>query len=146
MKNKTLATWLAFVGGPLGLHRFYLYGLADWVGWLLPIPTLVGWYGVQRMRQLGVDDRLSWVLTPVLGLTIAACALTAIVYGLTARDQWNKKINPTAALDDAAGATNWFTIIALVLALMVGASALMASIAYGFQRYFEIQISCFSKT
>ena len=141
MKNKTLATWLAFVGGPLGLHRFYLYGLADWVGWLLPIPTLVGWYGVQRMRQLGVDDRLSWVLTPVLGLTIAACALTAIVYGLTARDQWNKKINPTAALDNAAGATNWFTIIALVLALMVGASALMASIAYGFQRYFEIQIS-----
>ncbi|MFO1212089.1 MAG: NINE protein, partial [Paenacidovorax caeni] len=24
MKSKTLATWLAFLGGPLGLHRFYL--------------------------------------------------------------------------------------------------------------------------
>ena len=24
MKNKTLATWLTFLGGPLGLHRFYL--------------------------------------------------------------------------------------------------------------------------
>ncbi|MBP8224666.1 MAG: NINE protein, partial [Acidovorax sp.] len=24
MKNKTVAAWLAFVGGPLGLHRFYL--------------------------------------------------------------------------------------------------------------------------
>ena len=32
MKNKTLATWLAFVGGPLGLHRFYLKGLGDWLG------------------------------------------------------------------------------------------------------------------
>ena len=26
-KNKTVAAWLAFLGGPLGLHRFYLYGL-----------------------------------------------------------------------------------------------------------------------
>ena len=37
-KNKTLATWLSFLGGPLGLHRFYLHGLGDWLGWLLPIP------------------------------------------------------------------------------------------------------------
>ena len=29
MKNKTLATWLAFLGGPLGLHRFYLHGFGD---------------------------------------------------------------------------------------------------------------------
>ena len=38
MKNKTLAAWLAFVGGPLGLHRFYLHGPADLLGWLLPVP------------------------------------------------------------------------------------------------------------
>lgn len=141
MKNKTLATWLAFVGGPFGLHRFYLYGAQDWLGWVLPVPTLVGLYGVQRMRQLGVDDRLSWVLTPVLGFTIAACALTAIVYGLSSQVQWNAKINPSASAESSAGATNWFTIIAVVLALMVGASALMASIAFGFQRFFESQIS-----
>lgn len=141
MKNKTLATWLAFVGGPFGLHRFYLYGVQDWLGWLLPLPTLLGLYGVQRMRQLGVDDRLSWFLTPVLGFTIAACALTAIVYGLTSKEQWNAKVNPAAVAEHQAGATHWFTIIAVVLALMVGASALLASIAYGFQRYFESQIS-----
>ena len=29
MKNKTLATWLTFFGGPLGLHRFYLRGFGD---------------------------------------------------------------------------------------------------------------------
>jgi len=38
MKNKTLATWLTFFGGPLGLHRFYLRGLGDLWGWLLPLP------------------------------------------------------------------------------------------------------------
>ena len=32
MKNKTLAAWLAFLGGPLGLHRFYLHGLGDLAG------------------------------------------------------------------------------------------------------------------
>ena len=41
-RSKTLAAWLAFVGGPLGLHRFYLYGLGDMGGWLLPIPTAMG--------------------------------------------------------------------------------------------------------
>jgi hypothetical protein len=39
MKSKTLAAWLAFLGGPIGLHRFYLYGLGDRWGWLLPLPT-----------------------------------------------------------------------------------------------------------
>ena len=52
MKNKTLAAWLAFLGGPLGLHRFYLHGLGDLLGWLLPIPTALGLYGIQRVQQL----------------------------------------------------------------------------------------------
>ena len=39
MKNKTVAAGLAFVGGPLGLHRFYLHGMGDTLGWALPIPT-----------------------------------------------------------------------------------------------------------
>jgi TM2 domain-containing membrane protein YozV len=41
-KNKTLAVWLALLGGVLGLHRFYLRGLGDWVGWLHPIPAALG--------------------------------------------------------------------------------------------------------
>ena len=51
MKSKTLATWVALIGGSLGLHRFYLHGLRDRWGWLFLWPTLVGLYGVQRMRQ-----------------------------------------------------------------------------------------------
>ncbi|MDO5624568.1 MAG: hypothetical protein Q4G71_07765 [Pseudomonadota bacterium] len=140
MKNKTLATWLAFVGGPLGLHRFYLKGLGDWLGWLLPIPTALGLYGIERVQRFGQDDLWSWLLIPLLGFTVAACALTAIVYGLMAPEKWNARFNPQAAPDAAPGRTNWFTVVALGAALMIGTAVLMASLAFSFQRYFEYQI------
>jgi hypothetical protein len=140
LKNKTLAAWLAFVGGPLGLHRFYLRGLGDWLGWLHPIPTALGLYGLQRVGQLGQDDQLAWVLIPLLGFNIAACALLAIYYGLMSPENWNQRFNPQAAADHPAGRSHWFTIIAVVAALLVGATALMSSIVFSFQRYFEYQI------
>jgi hypothetical protein len=140
MKNKTLAAWLAFVGGPLGLHRFYLHGWADLLGWALPIPTALGLYGIQRVRQNGLDDQWSWVLIPLLGFTIAGCALTAIVYGLMTRERWNSRFNPAAENEALAGGTNWFTIGAVVLSLLIGTTVLMASIAFSFQRYFEYQV------
>lgn len=140
MKNKTTACWLAFLGGPLGLHRFYLYGLTDVLGWLLPLPTAIGLYGIERAQQNGLDDQLSWVLIPLLGFTVAGCALTAIVYGLMALEKWNSKFNPTAPQDASPGKTQWLTIGALVLALLLGTTALMSSIAFSFQRYFEYQV------
>lgn len=143
MKNKTLSTWLALLGGPLGLHRFYLFGLGNTLGWALPIPTALGLYGWMRVRSLGVDDPLSWVLIPLLGLTIAGCALNAIVYGLMSREAWNVRFNgvqPESDLQPEAGRTGWLTVAAIVLSLLVGTTALMASLAYGFQRYFEWQV------
>ena len=140
MKNKTVATWLSFVGGPLGLHRFYLNGLGDLLGWTLPIPTALGLYGVSRVQQFGVDDAWSWVLLPLLGFTIAGCALTAIVYGLMTPEKWNIKFNQHAKTDAPSGNTNWLTVGAMVLSMAVGASALMFSIVYSFQGYFEHQI------
>lgn len=140
MKNKTVAAWLAFIGGPLGLHRFYLYGLGDTLGWLLPIPTALGLYGIQRVQQFGQDDQLSWVLIPLLGFTIAGCALVAILYGLSSPEKWNTRFNPQASLNAVPGTTNWFTIAAIAVSLMVGAAVLMASLAYSFQHYFEYQI------
>jgi hypothetical protein len=138
MKNKTLAAWLAFLGGPLGLHRFYLHGFGDLWGWLLPIPTALGLYGIERVQQFGQDDVASWWLVPLLGFTIAGTCLTAIVYGLTSREKWNARYNAPA--EAPAGATSWFTIFAVALALMFGAGVLMASIAFSFQRYFEYQV------
>ena len=140
MKNKTVAAWLAFVGGPLGLHRFYLYGPGDLLGWMLPIPTALGLYGIERVQQLGLDDHWSWVLIPLLGFTIAGCALRAILYGLATPERWNARFNPTAPADAAPGQTHWFTIGAIVASLMIGTAVLMASLAFSFQRYFEYQI------
>jgi hypothetical protein len=140
MKSKTVAAWLAFLGGPLGLHRFYLRGLGDLLGWLLPIPTALGLYGIERVQAYGQDDTASWLLIPLLGFTVAGCCLTAIVYGLMTPEQWNARFNPSAAADASPGGTRWATIFAIALALMVGAGVLMASIAFSFQRYFEYQV------
>lgn len=139
-KNKTLATWLAMLGGPLGLHRFYLHGFSDTLGWLLPIPTALGLYGIERARSYGLDDGLSWVLIPLLGFTIAFCALTAIIYGLMAAEKWNAKHNPQAASDAPAGRTGWLTIAAVALSLLMGTTALLSSLILSFERYFEYQI------
>lgn len=140
MKNKTLATWLAFWAGPLGLHRFYLYGFADMLGWLLPIPTALGFYGLERVQQFGQDDTLSWMLIPLLGFTMAGCALNAIIYGLTPIEKWNAKFNPQAEILTPSGRTNWGTIIGIATALLLGTTVLMASLVFSFQRYFEYQI------
>jgi hypothetical protein len=139
-KRKTLAAWLAFLGGPLGLHRFYLFGAKDLIGWLLPVPTLLGVYGFLRAWNLGLDDRASWVLVPLLGFTFAGCALNAIVYGLRSTEQWNARFNPREAEDADAGATSWNTIFAIVASLMIGTGVLMATLAYSFEHFFDAQV------
>lgn len=140
MKNKTLATWLTFLGGPLGLHRFYLRGLGDLTGWLLPIPTALGLYGIDRAQQFGLDDQTSWWLIPLLGFNIAACGLNAIVYGLMTTEKWNARFNPEAPADAPAGQTHWLTIGGVVVSLLIGTTVLMSSLVFSFQRYFEYQI------
>jgi len=140
VKNKTAATWLAFLGGPLGLHRFYLNGMRDLLGWMLPLPSLLGLYGVWRARELGLDDTWSWLLIPLLGFAFSGCALTAIVYGLTATQRWNTRFNPHALADQTGGDTTWLTIVAVLLSLFLGTTALIATLAFSFQRLFESQL------
>jgi len=134
-KSKTFATWIAVIGGSLGLHRFYLHGFRDRWGWLFVWPTLAGLYGVQRMRQLGVDDHLAWALIPALGLMLAIGMLSAIVYGLTPDERWNARFNPAGPQHRM----NWATVIGVVLALIVGGGVLMATLAFTAQRYFEYE-------
>jgi fructose-specific phosphotransferase system IIC component len=124
----------------LGLHRFYLYGLTDLLAWLLPIPTALGFYGLERVQKFGQDDTLSWMLIPLLGFTIAGCAMNAIVYGLTPIEKWNAKFNPQADALTPAGRTQWGTIIGIVVALLLGTTVLMSSLVFSLQRYFEYQI------
>lgn len=139
-RNKTLTVWLAVLGGHMGLHRFYLRGLGDWIGWLHPIASALGWWGIERVRELGQDDPLSWVLIPFLGMSIAISCLAGIVYALADRPRWNGWFNPGLAPDDPAGATHWLTIGALILSLLVGTIAFMSSLAFGIQRYYEYQV------
>jgi hypothetical protein len=135
-KSKTLAAWIALLAGSLGLHRFYLHGFGDRWGWLHPWPTLLGAWGLLRMQQLGQDDRLAWALIPLAGLMVAQGALWAILYGLTPDERWNARFNPQGPEHK----TGWSTVFAVVLALMLGAAVLMATIAFSGQRYFEYQI------
>ncbi|MES2091651.1 MAG: hypothetical protein V4532_16995 [Pseudomonadota bacterium] len=139
-KSKTLATWITLLGGPMGMHRFYLYGFSDWLGWLHPIPTLLGAWGISRVNDLGQDDQLAWLLLPLLGFMVASTMLQAIVYGLMSDDKWHAKFNPTLQDNAQAPSSGWTAIIGVVLALLIGATVLMATIAFSGQRYFEYQI------
>lgn len=132
-KSKTLATWLAFLGGGFGLHRFYLFGLRDVWGWLWAVVTLIGIQGLQRHLHVGQDDHVAWLLLPVLGFSLSAGALMALVYGLMPDEKWNARFNPQGP-DHQAG---WAVVFGVVLALLVGAGILMSAIAFSAQRYFE---------
>ncbi|HET7795686.1 MAG TPA: hypothetical protein VFL64_20030 [Rhizobacter sp.] len=135
-KSKTFATWIALVGGGLGLHRFYLHGLRDVWGWLWWLPTLAGVYGVERVFRFGQDDQLAWLLVPLLGVALSAAMLCGIVYGLTPDEQWNTRFNPQGRTHRAG----WAVVIGVVISLLVGATVLMSTIAFSGQRYFEYQI------
>ncbi len=135
-RSKALATWLAVLGGAFGLHRFYLHGWRDLPGWLYSLPTLLGLAGVQRMRAFGQDDHVAWVLIPLLGLALSAAMLTAIVYGLTPDDKWAARYNP----GQVPQATGWAPVLGVIVALLVGASVLMGTVAFSGQRFFEWQL------
>lgn len=139
-RNKTVAAWLAFVGGAFGWHRLYLHGWLDVWAWAHVIATALGLWGVDRVFAYGQDDKLSWLLLPLLGFSIAAACLTGILYALATPERWNATHNPGHPPESPAGSTNWLTIGALVFALMFGAIALISGLAFGFQRYFEYQI------
>ena len=151
--SKTLATWIAVIGGSVGLHHFYLRGFRNPWGWLYPIPSLVGLAGVMRMRELGVDDRLSWAMIPWLGLTISAGMLCAIVIGLTTDAKWARQyaiapgqpmVQATRDEDEDSPPpglvrTGWAPVLGVILALMIGGGVLMGTIAFSVEKSFDVQ-------
>jgi TM2 domain-containing membrane protein YozV len=137
MKNKTTAVWLTLILGPTGMHRLYLHKRFDGISWLQLLPTLMGAYGLLRTYQIGLEDHLSWLLIPWIGISAAASSLTAIVYGLMETEKWNTRYNPGSPPEGAAGTSKWLTIVGVVIALMLGATVLLSSLAFSLQRYFE---------
>jgi hypothetical protein len=135
-RSKTVATWLAVIAGALGAQRFYLHGWRDLWGWLCPAPTLIGLWGAWRMHALGQDDRLAWLLVPVLGVMLSIGMLCAILSALTPDTAWDARHNP----GQPARQTRWGPIIGAVVALMIGGIVLMGTIAFAGQRFFEWQM------
>ena len=136
VKHKAVATWLALLTGVFGLHRFYLHGLQDRWGWMFPLPTLIGLFGLQRMDQLGQDDRTAWVLIPWLGVSLVAALISGIVYGLTSDERWNARFNRQQPAADSG----WGAVIGVILCVFIGGIAMMSTIAFSAQRYFESQV------
>lgn len=134
LKSKAAATWLAVLGGTLGLHRLYLHGMRDPWAWLFWPATLAGLAGVVRMRNLGQDDMASWVLIPLLGLSLSAAMLSAIVIGLTPDERWGERFRAGQVQP-----TGWAAVLGVIVALLVGGAALMGTIAFGGQKFFEWQ-------
>ncbi|RZS51976.1 NINE protein [Sphaerotilus mobilis] len=135
-KSKTLATWIALIGGPLGLHRFYLGSLRDSWGWVHALLTFLGVLGVQRVMELGQDDRLAWVLMPLGGLSLVVAMGTAIFHGLRADEAWNATYNADAG---SSRPTGWLAVMGVVAALLIGATAMLSVISFSLQRYFELE-------
>ena len=144
IKSKTVAAWLAFVLGVFGVHRFYLFGWRDMWAWLIPIPTIAGWIGFMRFNNIGQDDTIAWLLTPVLGLSIAGACATCIFYALMKPQRWhhvyNAQVLPAPDDTHSSGLTNWLSMMALVMALMFGAVSFVSSLVMSFQAYFENQV------
>lgn len=135
-RSKTWAAWLALALGTLGIHRIYLHGWRDPWAWLHPPLTAAGIVGLERLQRIGQDDPLAWMLLPVLGLMISQAMLVAIVWGLTPDERWDARFNA----DLPPSRSGWAVVFAVVLALLVGGTVLMGTIAYGGQKFFEWQI------
>ncbi len=134
-RSKSVATWLAVVGGAFGAQRLYLHGWRDAVAWLHPLPTALGLYGVWRMRTFGQDDAPATLLIPLLGVMLTIGMLSAIVSGLTPDERWDARYNPGRP----PHGTRWWPVLGAIAALMLGGGVLIGTIAFTGQRFFEWQ-------
>ena len=120
-KNKTLATFLAFVFGAIGVHRFYLRGPVDRLGILhvccLPLTGMV--YG------LGHAPNLFWVLLPLLVSAIVGF-IEALVIGVTPDEKWDARHNGGSG---RTSQTSWVVALLLVLTMLVGTTTLIGTMS-----------------
>ena len=120
-KNKTLATFLAFLFGAIGIHRFYLRGPLDRLGLLhvccIPVMGIV--YGA------GHAPNVFWVLLPLLVSAIVGF-VEALVIGVTPDEKWDARHNPGSG---RTSNTSWVVALLLVATMLVGTTVLIGTIA-----------------
>lgn len=120
-KNKTLAATLALFAGALGGHRFYLRGPVDRLGLLhltaIPLCGLV--------TGLAPEAHGFYKLLPLIVSAIAGF-IEALVLGLKSDEQWDRSYNPGSS---RSSDSRWPLAIVLVLAMVLGSTLLIATIA-----------------
>jgi hypothetical protein len=120
-KNKTLATALAFLLGGIGAHRFYLRGSVDRLGLLhvcsLPLAGMV--YG------LGRAPNPFWTLLPIF-ISCIAGFIEALIIGLSPDEKWDAKFNASSGRQSRS---HWVLAVLLVLTMLVGATAVIATLS-----------------
>lgn len=104
-KNKTVATLLSTLLGGIGAHRFYLYGKADF------------W---------------AWIHVATFPLSIFAGFIGALVIGLTPDAKWDAQHNAHSGRHSQSG---WPVVLVVVVTFALGSTAVIATIARGFDLY-----------
>ncbi|MTW12984.1 NINE protein [Pseudoduganella eburnea] len=120
-KNKSFAALLAVVTGGIGLHRFYLRGLADKWGWLHAASLL----GVAAVFAVWPKADPYFLLLPLI-LSILVGTLEALVLGLMPDEKWDARFNAGSGKQSHS---SWPLAFVLVAGLMFGAFGLIATIA-----------------
>lgn len=120
-KNKSFAALLAVVTGGIGLHRFYLRGLADKWGWLHAASLL----GVAAVFAVWPKADPYFLLLPLI-LSILVGTLEALVLGLMPDEKWDASFNTGSGKQSNS---SWPLAFVLVAGLMFGAFGLIATIA-----------------
>jgi len=127
-KNKTLTAFLAAISGGIGMHRFYLYGRKDLFGWLhaasLPVSALL----------IALFSHIQPLFAGMLFVLSVLCAfLETLCIGLTSDEQWDARHNPASGRKSGS---HWILALILILALGIGAMAVIALLARSFDLLF----------
>lgn len=133
---------LAFALGTLGAHRFYLHGLKDKFGWLHCLATAIGYIGITLLRDNDLASVAGWICTGIGLSGLMAAFLSAIVFGLRPDEKWDAQYNPTSGQQSHSG---WAVVLTVIASLMIGATVLMASFAFSFEKFFDSQIEAARK-
>lgn len=125
-RHKALAALLAFLLGGLGAHRIYLGQRL----WWLPLAVTVAMIPL----LLGVRN---WYQSPaffVLMVPVIAGFIEALVLALMPDERFDARFNPGSERRNRSG---WDAVLVAIATLLVGATALMATLALLFQTWFE---------
>jgi hypothetical protein len=133
-KSKTRAAALALFLGVVGAHRFYLRGWRDVLGWLHWPLFAIGLWGAVRFINEGESDAIAQVALPILGLIVGLALFQALLIGLTPDARWDAHWNAGTGRQSSSG---WGAVLVVMFALLLGTAALMGSLAFGLQHYFQ---------